>query len=175
MKTNPTWPPRQPPKSPAIAGSRWPCVVSAVAKKAIHSELASRSPHSAGCRSGANSPAGQGISPRARNLGQIRRKVNLEKRTQIKIDVKTYGYNRYEQFSVFENCKTNPISPVLYRDDPACWHCLPSAVCRSEADSPPSREKSPSAQNPGGSHPKIKNYETNPIWNLCKGFPILKL
>ena len=71
------------------------------------------------------------------NLGGRGNKVVLEKQTQIKMDVKTYNYGGYGQFSVFENCKTNPISPVLYPADPARRLCPPAAVSGSEPDSPP--------------------------------------
>ena len=51
------------------------------------------------------------------NLGGHGNKVNLEKRTQFKMDVKTYNYGGYGQFSVFENCKTNPIIPMRVQDE----------------------------------------------------------
>ena len=57
------------------------------------------------------------------NLAGHGNRVNLEKRTQFKMDVKTYNYGGYGQFGVFENCQTNPISPVLYPADPARRRC----------------------------------------------------
>jgi hypothetical protein len=80
------------------------------------------------------------------NLGGHGNKVNLEKRTQFKMDVKTYNYGGYGQFSVFENCQTNPISPVLYPADPA----RPAADSRSEPDPPPA----------GRYHPEHRTSET---------------
>ena len=63
------------------------------------------------------------------------------------MDVKAYNYDGYEQFFVFENCQTNPISTIFHFADLASWRCPRPAGCRSEADPPADRGKSPSAQN----------------------------
>ena len=80
-------------------------------------------PHPVDSRSEADSPAAPGKPLGAQNLGGLRKQVNLEKRTQFKMDVITYSYGGYAQFGVFENFKTNPISPVLYPADPARRRC----------------------------------------------------
>jgi len=70
------------------------------------------------------------IRPQARENRSVPRTLavssptlKITKRTQFKMDVKTYNEGGYAQFRVFENCKTNPISPVLYPADPARRRC----------------------------------------------------
>ena len=101
------------------------------------------------CATGNNLP----IHPS--NLGGHGNKVNLEKQTQFKMDVKTYNYGGYGQFGVFENCQTNPISPVLYPADPARRRCPLAAVSRSEPDPPPAGRFPPRAQNLGDLRKKV--------------------
>ena len=60
-------------------------------------------------------------------------RLKITKRTQIKIDIKTYRCVRYECFSVFENVKTNPISPVF---TPSGW---PSGAGRAPPHTPAER------------------------------------
>ena len=82
-----------------------------------------------------------------RTLAVSSQRLKITKRTQFKMDVKTYNYGGYAQFSVFENCKTNPISPVLYPADLAPWRCPRPAALRSETDSPADRGRSSRTQN----------------------------
>ena len=88
------------------------------------------------------------------NLAGHGNRVNLEKRTQFKMDVKTYNYGGYGRFCVFENCQTNPISRVLYPADPARRRCPPAAVSRSEPASPSGRGKIVPDTEPWRSPPK---------------------
>ena len=58
-------------------------------------------------------PSAKEYRPRHSPLEAAVQTLKITKQTQIKFDVKTYQYGRYEKICVFENFKTNPIRPNL--------------------------------------------------------------